>query len=800
MADVLPSLSLEPLMIGHTHAEQISVVEMPRFTDTISPGYASYQRWRHNVVSWATIPLRTTFGRKVPSGTFGILMYHRVCPNPRDRFTPTYSVTPERFGKQLDWLLKHDYKAWPLDRLLQARAAGETVDDRIFAVTFDDGYENNYLYALPILEELRVPATVFIATAFLDSNQPYPFDNWIDNPDPIIPSDTWKPMTMDQCRRLSESKYVTLGSHTHTHADFRDNAELIEKDIRLCNAILSHEFGIDSPAFAYPFGVPEMGFTTHSLGDAAKRAGCSCALEIGNSCVLPDVDIYHWPRFDIASGDTGPSIAGKLDGWSTWIRRTLSVSHKDSIAVLPEKKKETQRATTPIESPSRFSSLVEKTLQLASNRGGLALFDQGIVSGTNFMTSLVVGRHLGKESLGVLFITMSVFTVLQCVTDQLVHTPYLVRSPRLSKEQGKRFVGSVFVHTALITLLAIVMIAIAALVLLGGATHGSESDDLPIMLGLLAVLLPGMMLREFLHNLLHNQLRQSQVVLLDASVSILLLGSLLAMSAMGTLTVKHALIAIGLSAAVVAVGWSRRLSGMMTISPKTISKDFWGNWTIGRWTLGSYLVGSSAPTILPWLLTGTHGVEATGLLAACLTLVGVAQTFLRGLGKYMAPQMSVAYASGGRLELRKSIQTFLIFALLITTLIGTVLSLGGQTLVQFAYGSDYDGASQIMMWLGFGCILQTIDIVMGNGLLAITRSDRNFASDCARFAATAGLAFLLVPSLGPLGVAMSLVLGMVAGLMFRMPFLIVAISKLPDGIPVVDQDEMMDDLVIAQEL
>ncbi|TWU24014.1 Poly-beta-1,6-N-acetyl-D-glucosamine N-deacetylase precursor [Novipirellula galeiformis] len=296
-----------------------SRLTLPRFTKLISKRQARWDRWRHNGVSWMTVPLRS-FGRTAARGSFGVLMYHRVCPLPRHRFPPTYNVPPHQFGKQLDWLLKHGYKAWPLDRLVAAKSAGETVDEKVFAVTFDDGYLNNLTYALPILEELRVPATLFLATAYLDSEVPFPFDNWIDQPDASVPEEIWKPMTLQQCRQFQDSSLIELGCHTHTHADFRNNVEDLDQEIRQCNAILRREFGVESPPYAYPFGVSKIGFATKQMGEIARAAGCSSAFRIDNDVVTKDDDLYFMPRFDVACGDTGASIAGKLDGWSKRIR------------------------------------------------------------------------------------------------------------------------------------------------------------------------------------------------------------------------------------------------------------------------------------------------------------------------------------------------------------------------------------------------------------------------------------------------------------------------------------------------
>lgn len=297
-----------------------STLEFPSFVSTITKRCARRQRWRHTLTSWMGVPFRMLLGRAVQSEDFGILMYHRVCPSPKGHFTPTYSVTPEAFADQLDWLLSHGYRAWSLQQLVEARRTNKPIDDKVFAVTFDDAYGNVATYALPVLQEFRVPATVFLATAYLDRTDPFPFDNWIgERPDHVSP-ETWLPITRDQCRAMLDSGLVDLGAHSHTHADFRGRPEDFEADLKQCMEVLSHDFGVHQPAFSYPFGDPLLGFASPELGTIAQQCGCSCALQIGNSVVHRNDDPFHWPRFDVAFRDSGASLAAKLDGWSEVLR------------------------------------------------------------------------------------------------------------------------------------------------------------------------------------------------------------------------------------------------------------------------------------------------------------------------------------------------------------------------------------------------------------------------------------------------------------------------------------------------
>ncbi len=132
----------------------------------------------------------------------------------------------------------------------------------------------------------------------------------------------------------------------------------------------------------------------------------------------------------------------------------------------------------------------------------------------------------------------------------------------------------------------------------------------------------------------------------------------------------------------------------------------------------------------------------------------------------MAPQMAVAYARGGRSELVDSIRRFTLFVSATITVIALLLAIGGEYLVQTAFGTDYTGSAPIMYLLAIGCWLQTFDVVTRNSLLAVTRSDRNFQADCARCIVTLGIASWFVRSGVLFGVAFALVMGMVVVLYF----------------------------------
>ena len=243
-------------------------------------------------------------------------MYHRVTERPPGCSPPTWNVTPSRFGSQLAGLLARGYEAWPLRRVMAFHRAMRAIPSNVFVVTFDDGYQNNCTAAWPILRELRIPATIFLATAFLDSRGPFPFDDWPHAGRDDVPASSWRPLASAEMLQMLESGLIELGADTHTHQSFVGRADEFRDDLCALIAVLRQRFGIARPTFAFPFGR-----TSPELVEAARQAGVECGFSTQGQRACGDADPFHWGRFHVENSDTAATLAAKLSGWFTPVDR-----------------------------------------------------------------------------------------------------------------------------------------------------------------------------------------------------------------------------------------------------------------------------------------------------------------------------------------------------------------------------------------------------------------------------------------------------------------------------------------------
>ncbi len=245
-------------------------------------------------------------------------------------------------------------RALSMDEVLGYRRSGDSFPPHSFAITFDDGFENNLSVAAPILADLNIPSIIYVTTGFVDENGL----SWIDRVEYAVeeaPDQTLKvewantpfrltddvrriaflkavrtyvkntpdcnadmfadnlcaqlgkpgklssddpldlKMTWQQVRKADECHLISVGGHSHTHAilSFLSPKELTE-EIDTSLTLLKEKAGVSPTHYSYPEGLE------HCFSDAViatlKQAGVQCCPTAIDGVNGRDDDLFHLKR------------------------------------------------------------------------------------------------------------------------------------------------------------------------------------------------------------------------------------------------------------------------------------------------------------------------------------------------------------------------------------------------------------------------------------------------------------------------------------------------------------------------
>jgi len=195
---------------------------------------------------------------KLPAVEVPILVYHHIRQPARfgSRVEWRLTVTPEVFDRQMRYLQENGYHVITFANLVGYLERESELPDKPVIISFDDGWEDQFINALPRLEEYHYNATFFVITNFVDTPG---FLSW------------------PQLRRILAAG-MEIGSHTRSHPrlDKINNPGTLWDQIFTSKQILESKLNAAVDEFAYPFGAYNAASASivRSAGYRAARACC----------------------------------------------------------------------------------------------------------------------------------------------------------------------------------------------------------------------------------------------------------------------------------------------------------------------------------------------------------------------------------------------------------------------------------------------------------------------------------------------------------------------------------------------
>jgi len=222
-----------------------------------------------------------------------ILTYHCIngaCPD-----GSRLCVNTQDFQKQMDFISRYRYRVIPLKDLIEALAKNKALSRNTVVITSDDGYEDNYQNAFPILKKYGFSATLFVIT---DQIGKQGFCSW------------------EQLKEM-QNNGIDIGSHTKTHPYLPQvNEEKLRKEIFESKKEIENKLGKKISLFCYPNG----GYSS-KIQDLVRQAGYSAAFTTNKGRYYLKPDLFALRRIKMTDDSGSPWVMWfKLSGIYNFLR------------------------------------------------------------------------------------------------------------------------------------------------------------------------------------------------------------------------------------------------------------------------------------------------------------------------------------------------------------------------------------------------------------------------------------------------------------------------------------------------
>jgi O-antigen/teichoic acid export membrane protein len=400
---------------------------------------------------------------------------------------------------------------------------------------------------------------------------------------------------------------------------------------------------------------------------------------------------------------------------------------------------------------------------LEAARGMVSIVDQGVVSLTNFLTGVIIGRACSKEEFGLYSLCFSIVLFLASFQTTLISTPYIVYSPRFEAFDRAAYTGSNLIHQFVISIFAIAGLSAAFLVL----STGMGPTGLAPVVGALAIAITFILMREFARRVLFSRLKFEHALFIDILVAMVQIGMLVILAKNGMLSARWTYYVMGLACGLATVVWFYFDHKNIELKPKQVFSDFRLNCQIGKWDFASGIMAVASIQLYTWFIAIFYGTEATGILAACLGLSFLVNPLILGLANYLGPKTMHAFTERGIGQVHHMVGRIIVIFSVLMSLYSIIMIIWGERLLQMTYGSKYAGFGFVVGLMALAKLAEVLPLGFHCGFYALEKADIYFRSQSLLLiiSLTAGLFF--VRAYGVAGVAYGLITANTAAAVYK---------------------------------
>lgn len=229
-----------------------------------------------------------------------ILMYHRV----NNEIKKELAVKKENFIWHMDYLKRKKYNIISMDEAY-FRIRTNSINGRYLVLTFDDGYEDYYYNAFPVLKEYNFPSIIYIVPGYIETEKVFWWDRELGES---------RLMDWSMLIELSKSGIVDLGSHTLNHMDLdKVKGDDLIAEIRDSKKMIEEKTGCKVIHFSYPRGIYDR--VSEDIIKKFYATGVVIYNGVEINKKIKDMDLIKLKRIPVQYSDGKYLFAARIKGW-----------------------------------------------------------------------------------------------------------------------------------------------------------------------------------------------------------------------------------------------------------------------------------------------------------------------------------------------------------------------------------------------------------------------------------------------------------------------------------------------------
>lgn len=368
-----------------------------------------------------------------------------------------------------------------------------------------------------------------------------------------------------------------------------------------------------------------------------------------------------------------------------------------------------------------------------------ALADQGVISGVNFLTGILLARHLGLEEFGRFTLAWMAIIFVNLFQHAAVIAPMMSIGPKQSKDGEADYYGAVVVHQLVIGLVVFALVWIGALVTASIAPSW-RIDGLALPLACTAI---AFQFQDFLRRYFFTLGRGRAAFLADAVrylgqlVILLWLFGTTQLDSAGALWVIAALAALSALLSLPAV----RLPVLRIAAFASVTRR---HWHFSRWLMATALVQWTSGQLFFVIAGAMLGAAAVGAMRAAQNLMGLLHILFFGLENVMPTSAARYFHHGGWPALNAYLLRVIIYGECVTAAVAIAIAAAPEFWLSWVFGDEYSNYGYVLRWFAAIYVIHYLYIPVRACLRAIERTRAVFLAFLFSAVFSAGAVYPLI--------------------------------------------------------